>query len=206
MMARLPLALTQAPLRTLRPKDLADHYANPRVEIARMAKQGAVKRLAYGYFVATPDDQAAGWKPAIEAAAAGIAAAIFGQRDIVLMGITAARIHQAIPRAVATAIVATPHQHRPVTLEDGGQVLFVARDTARLDARLETLETGRALVTTPEQTMLDLAKRPELGGAPDEARAALANFAPRANWDKVERLAREQRLAAHVLKRIEALR
>jgi predicted transcriptional regulator of viral defense system len=205
-MTRLPLALTQAPLRTFRPKDLADTYVNPRTEIARMAEQGAVKRLAYGYFVAAPDDQAAGWKPTVEAAAAGIGAAIFGQRHIVLMGITAARIHQAIPRVVGNAIVATPRQHRPIALEDGGQVLFVARDTTKLDARLETLETGRALVTTPEQTMLDLAKRPELGGMPDEAGVALVNFAAQADWDKLERLAREQRLAAAALKRIEALR
>lgn len=195
-MTRPPLAITQAPLRTVRPKDLAGVYAQPRVQIARLAERGAVKRLAHGYVMATPDDQGPDWKPTVEAAAAGIAVAIFGQRDVVLMGITAARIHQAIPRALGNAVVAAPRQHRPIRLEDGGQVIFVVRDTAHLDARLERLENGRALVTTPEQTMLDLAKRPELGEARDEARAALVNLLPRVDLEKVKRLAHEQRAAA----------
>ena len=70
----------------------------------------------------------------------------------------------------------------------------MTRATERLDARLETLETGRVLVTTPEQTLLDLAKRPNLGEAPDEARAAVVNLLPRVDRAKVERLARAQRV------------
>ncbi|WP_396041202.1 type IV toxin-antitoxin system AbiEi family antitoxin [Aeromicrobium sp. UC242_57] len=200
------MELTQAPLRTVRPKDLADRYVNPRAALARMATQGAVVRLAHGYFVATPDDQSAHWKPTMEAAAAGIASAIFGQRDIVLMGITAARIHHAIPRALGSAVVASPRQHRPVALDGGGRVIFVARDTIALDARLEALETGRALVTTPEQTLLDLAKRPDLGGARDEALSALSNLASRVTWDKVDRLVDEQHFGKTTLARVAALR
>ena len=204
-MARLPLEFTRAPMRTVRPKDLAGVYAYPRVQIARLVEQGAVVRVAHGYAVAVPDDQDRDWKPTVEEAAAGIAAAIFGQRQTVLMGITAARIHQAIPRALGNAVVAVPHQHRPIALEGGGKVLFVARATERLDARLETLETGRALVTTPEQTMLDLAKRPTLGGAPEEAQAALFNLLPRVDVAKIEHLARAQR-ALTVWHEIEKLR
>lgn len=204
-MTRPPLALTQAPLRTLRPKDLADLYVNPRAEMARMIDAGAVKRLAYGYVVATPDDQGHGWKPTIEAAGAGIAAAIFGQRNVVLMGVSAARVHQAIPRAIGNVVVAVPRQHRPIELEDGGQVLFVARNTDGLDARLETFETGQALVTTVEQTLLDLTKRPELGGDVNEAREAMRNLLPRINEDRLARLAHEQRTVT-ALEHIEALR
>lgn len=192
-MARTPMKFTQAPMRTVRPKDLAGVFAYPRVQIARLVEQGAAVRLAHGYAVAVPDDQGPDWKPTIEEAAAGIAATIFGQRHVVLMGITAARIHQAIPRALGNAVVAVPHQHRPIALAGGGRVLFVTRATERLDARLETLETGRVLVTTPEQTLLDLAKRPTLGDAPDEARAAVVNLLARVDRAKVERLARAQR-------------
>ena len=138
-------------MRTMRTKDLAGVYAYPRVQIARLVEQGAVVRVAHGYAVAVPDDQDSDWKPTVEEAAAGI---------------TAARIHQAIPRALGNAVIAVPRQHRPIALEGGGKVLFVARAAERLDARLETLESGRALVTTLEQTMLDLAKRPTLGGHP----------------------------------------
>lgn len=204
-MTRVPLDMTQAPLRTVRPKDLAEIYANPRAEIARMVEQDAVTRLAYGYFIVTPDDQGKGWKPTIETAAAGIAAAIFGQRNMVLMGVTAARIHLAIPRAIGVAVVAGPRQHRPINLEGGGKVLFVARDVDGLDARLETLETGQALVTTPEQTILDLAKRPDLGDAATEAHAAIRNLLERADREKLTRLAHAQRATA-ALEQIEALR
>ncbi|WP_216822863.1 type IV toxin-antitoxin system AbiEi family antitoxin [Aeromicrobium sp. A1-2] len=170
-----------------------------------MVEQGAVTRLAYGYFIVTPDDQGDGWKPTIETAAAGIAAAIFGQRNMVLMGVTAARVHLAIPRAIGVAVIAAPRQHRPVKLEDGGKVRFVARDVDGLDARLETLETGQALVTTPEQTLLDLAKRPDLGDLATEAHAAVRNLAGRADWEKLTRLAHRQRARA-ALEQIEALR
>ena len=201
-MTRLPLELTQAPLRTVRPRDLAHRYVNPRAQLARWANTGAVTRVAHGYLVTTPDDQGKDWKPTIEAAAAGIAAAIFGQQNVVLMGVTAARIHHVIARAIGNAVVAVPRQHRPVELEDGGRVMFVVRDTGQLQARLETLETGKALVTTPEQTMIDLAKRPNLGGVPQEARDALKNLVPLVDLEKVERLAQQQ----HTIKAWEIIR
>src|SRR5665811_1907072 len=99
-------------------------------------------------------------------------------------------------------VVAVPRQHRPVELEDGGRVVFVVRATGRLQARLETLETGKALVTTPEQTMIDLAKRPNLGGVPQEARDALKNLVPLVDLEKVERLAQQQ----HTIKAWEIIR
>ena len=124
-------------------------FAYPRVQIARLLEQGAAVRLAHGYAVAVPDDQGPDWRPTIEEAAVGIAATIFGQRHVVLLWVTAARIHHAIPRALGNSVVAVPHQHRPIALAGGGRVLFVTRATERLAARLETLETGRVLVTTP---------------------------------------------------------
>ncbi|MGB8386716.1 MAG: hypothetical protein WCE76_02440, partial [Mycobacterium sp.] len=63
------------------------------------------------------------WVPSLEAAAAGIASAIYGATDAVLMGISAARVLGAIPRALATAVVAVPGQHRPIRLKDRPSVV-----------------------------------------------------------------------------------
>ena len=57
--------------------------------------------------------------------------------------------------------VAVPSQHREIALSDRPAVVrFVKRDTARLDAERIDTPLGPALVTTPEQTVLDLAHRP----------------------------------------------
>jgi hypothetical protein len=76
------------------------------------------------------------WLPNLEAAGAGIASAIYGPENAVLMGISAARALGVIPRALATVVVAVPRQHRPITVSDRPAVVqFVKRDTDILDAR-----------------------------------------------------------------------
>ena len=58
---------------------------------------------AHGFYCEVPAAaDPARWKPTLEAAAAGIAAA-YGDRVPVLMGLTAARMHQALPRAIGQA-------------------------------------------------------------------------------------------------------
>ena len=57
-----------------------------------------------------------------------------------------------------------------------------------------TTDLGQCLVTTAEQTVLDLAHRPNLGNVVDEAHAAIAALLPRCNEETLERLAGEQRL------------
>lgn len=195
-MPALPHVVTRRPLRTFRPRDLRDTVSNPRVQVARWVEQGRVVRLADGYAMAVPDDQGPEWRPSIEAAAAGIGAAIAGPRNAALMGLSAARIHQALPRALSVALVALAKQHRPVRLRDSGHVIFAARDLARLDLRVETVEFDRALVTTPEQTVLDLAARPGLGGEPDEARQAALALTGQCNDEALWELARHQRALA----------
>lgn len=93
-------------------------------------------RLAYGYYVVVPQENLGeAWMPALEAAAAGIATAHFGADNVVLMGVTAARMHGAIPRALGTAVVAVPAQRNAIALADqDATVQFVKRDTAALDA------------------------------------------------------------------------
>lgn len=112
------------------------------------------------------------------------ATAQYGNRIPVLYGIGAARFHHAIPRAIGVTVVAVPEQHRPVALIGcGGRVVFTVTDVDQLEARFEQTKLGGFLVTTPEQTLLDLLHRPELGGMPAEAAAAgaLAGMADRAH-------------------------
>lgn len=196
--ARVPPALLRRPLRVLRPRDAASTYAHPRPEFARLARTGALHRVATGYYAVIPDDQVGrGWRPELEAVALGIAAADEGIDTVALMGLSAARIHGAIPRALAIAIVAAT-RHRPtLRLADReATVVFVRRDVATLDLQRHTCELGNGWVTTIEQTVLDLAARPELGGLPREAHAAVQALLPRADRDLLTELAAAQRRRA----------
>ena len=202
----LRAVLASAPLRTIRAEDAGATYAFPRPELARLADRGLLQRVANGYYVVVPQDMIGReWVPSLEAAAAGIASAIYGPTHAVLMGISAARVLGTIPRALATAVVAVPDQHRPIRLKDRQSLLrFVKRDTDRLDAeRIET-PLGSAIVTTPEQTLLDLAHRPQLGDAGDEVPAAITMLYQRSDHQRLKALATDQRRAAS-LRRAESL-
>src|SRR5665811_1776515 len=66
----------------------------------------------------------------------------------VLMGVSAARLHNVVPRALGMAIVAVPGDRRDIVLRDrDGLVHFVERDTDVLDAELMTTDLGQCLVT-----------------------------------------------------------
>ena len=194
----LPAVLASAPLRTIRAADAGATYAFPGPELARLAGRGLLQRVAHGYYVVVPQDMIGrDWAPNLEAAAAGIASAIYGPTHAILMGISAARVLGAIPRALATAVVAVPDQHRPIQLKDRQSVVrFVKRDTDSLDAeRIET-PLGSAVVTTPEQTLLDLAHRPQLGDAREEVPSAIAMLYQRSDRQRLKALAADQRLTA----------
>jgi predicted transcriptional regulator of viral defense system len=194
----VPAVLASIPLRTIRAGDAAASYAFPGPELARLADRGLLQRVAHGYYIVVPQDMIGReWTPSLEAAAAGIASAIYGPTHAVIMGISAARVLGAIPRALATAVIAVPHQHRPIRLKNGRSVVrFVKRDTGRLDAELVETPLGSAIVTTPEQTLLDLAHRPQLGDARDEVPAAIAMLYQRSDHQRLKALAAEQRLVA----------
>lgn len=196
--AGLPVEFAQAAMCTVRTADAGAVYAHPGPQVARLERLGLLHKVAIGYYVVVPQASVGSqWRPTIEAAAAGIATAAVGAGRAVLMGVSAARVHNAIPRALSTAIVAVPADRRDITLRDRvGVVHFVQRDTERLDAELTTTELGQCLVTTPEQTLLDLAHRPGLGHAEHEAHDAIAALLPRCNDRTLERLAGEQRLRA----------
>ncbi len=201
----LPSELWRSPLRTLRPQDLAGIYAQPRPEIARLVDRGVLHRVAHGYYIIVPPDYVGRtWLPGLEAAAAGIASSIYGPDQAIVMGISAARVLGAVPRALATAVVAVPGQHRPIALTDrSAQVRFVRRDTEALDAERVETQLGPVLVTTPEQTVLDLARRPELGNAAAEVRPAIETLYRRSDSARLAQLATDQRRGA-ALRRAES--
>ncbi|MFE3542458.1 type IV toxin-antitoxin system AbiEi family antitoxin [Nocardia sp. NPDC059177] len=194
----LPAELWRVPLRTLRPQDLAEIYAQPRPEIARLVDRGVLHRVAHGYYIIVPPDRVGRtWLPGLEAAAAGIATSIFGPDHAILMGISAARVLGAVPRALATVVIAVPGQHRPIALADRpARVRFVRRDTEVLDAERVETPLGPVLVTTPEQTVLDLARRPQLGNAESEVRQAIETLYRRSDPARLAQLAADQRLRA----------
>lgn len=187
---RIPVEITAAPLRTVRPLMLRERYADPEKELLRLRRAGALVRIAPGTYVARPDDVDAEveWRPSTTDAAMAYATAQYGDRVPVLYGLGAARFHHAIPRALGVTVVAVPQQHRPVGLVDGGRVVFTTTDTEALDARLEVGALGGYLVTTPEQTFLDLVARPRLGGLPQEASDAAVALVPHLDRDRLERL------------------
>ncbi len=155
-----------------------------------MLRNGHVVRIAPGTYTAKPDhiDAATPWRPGFEDAAMAYATAQYGDRVPVLFGIGAARFHHAIPRAIGVTVIAVPEQHRPVELADGGRVVFTRRDVERLDARLEDGRLGPYLVTTPEQTLIDLVHRPALGDMRHEAIAAVRTLAARVDRDRITQI------------------
>ncbi|WP_421733049.1 type IV toxin-antitoxin system AbiEi family antitoxin domain-containing protein [Cellulomonas sp.] len=169
----------RAPLRTIRTADLAAVYAHPNQEARALERRGLLHRLSHGVYCAVPAEyDPATWRPTIEAATAGIATALYGDRVPVLTGLTAARVHRALPRSLGVGFVAVPTQRRPVRLVDReGVVRFVARAVADLDAVLVSTDLGPALATTPEQTVLDLG-RSDPRGLDLDAQEAIA-----AMWD-----------------------
>jgi hypothetical protein len=194
--ARVPAELLRRPLRVIRPRDAADVYAYPRPEFARLARAGALHRLAAGYYAIVPDDQVGwrAWVPDLDSAAAGIAAADVGAHRVALMGVSAARVHGVLPGGPSVAVVAAG-RHRPaLRLSDRpAMVVFVCRDVTRLDVQYHTWDIGSGLVTTIEQTILDLAARPELGGPPTESCRAIAALLPSADRCLLAELALRQR-------------
>src|SRR5690242_2077148 len=108
----LPPALARRGNKVLRPRDAAEVYAHPRPELARLVGVGALVRLASGYFVLVPQERLGdrGWRPELEGSALGLAQADYGVEQVALMGVSAARYHGALPRALGVAVVAVPKQ------------------------------------------------------------------------------------------------
>jgi hypothetical protein len=192
---RLPPELAQAPLRTLRPRDVTV-YAHPRQQLARLERNGLLHRLADGFYTVVPQDRVGtNWMPTLEGAAAGIGAAEFGAGRYALMGLTAARLHRVVPRAIAFAAIAAPRRREELRLTDRqARIRFLVRDLDAMGVEMLQTDMGPCLVTTPEQTVLDLGHLPRLGELEEEAEAAIRALLPRCEPEVLARLAGEQRL------------
>src|SRR5665647_91163 len=131
----VPATLAAFPLRTFRAADAMVAFAHPYPQRSRLQRRGSLHRVAPGYYIVVPQEHVGtGWMPTLEAAAAGIAQARFGPQRALLMGVSAARAHGAIPGALSTALVAAPAQHDPIMLlERAATARFVRRDTDHLD-------------------------------------------------------------------------
>lgn len=193
-MAGLPIEITAADPRVVRPRDLRDRYARPAKELARLAEGGALLHLAHGYYAVVPEQyRHTRWQPSIEAVGLAVGQADYGRDAVIGMCPTAARLLGAIPRALGMAVILVPKQ-RPQLDTIAGPIRFVAGDAAKLDVQRTDTELASGWVTTAEQTILDLADRPGLGGlTPHDAMTAIRALAGHADWERIGRLAREQR-------------
>lgn len=184
--ARVLRLLLDAPLRTATVDQVAAEVTdNAGRALARLVRDGLVVKVAHGAYMAVGNGDGALWRPDIETQAAAVAMTRFPRA--VLMGVTAARVHGAIPRAIGAAVVAVPkgEKRRPVRLEPEGTMILVDRD-------LDTLRTARtrggAEVTTVEQTLVDLVRRPGIGGMEGEVGAAVRVLKQMADRAKLEEI------------------
>lgn len=190
----IPTALLETGRGVIRPQDARDVYVNPGAELKRLAERGALLRLARGYYAIVPEQyRSSSWRPPLEAAALGVGIADYGIAGAILMGLSAARIHGAVPRAIGRAWVGVeakrPDRHLSI-----GSVDFVYRDVDRLDALLVQAELGPGLITSPTQTALDLADHPgDWGGGTTAASDAIRSLLAQVDWDLVRRLAGDRR-------------
>ena len=187
----------RAPLRTIRTAELALTYAHPRQEVRAFERLGLLHRLAHGIYCAIPpESDPKTWRPTLEAATAAVATALYGDRVPVLTGLTAARMHRALPRAVGVGYVAVPTRRRALRLADrDSEVRFVTRGVAGLDAVAMATELGQVLVTTPEQTVLDLA-RADPRAEDVDAQEAIDALWPECDPSVLEEIAGRQRMRA----------
>jgi hypothetical protein len=179
----------------LRPRD-ATWWKNPSKELAKLARAGIVAAPTGGCYVVVPPDRLGDmdWRPTLEGFALAFGQRIGGPDDAALMGLSAARVHGALPRAVATAVVALTKQRRHAIEQTAwGDIVWVRR-VVDLDLQRTATDLTSGWVTTVEQTLLDIADRPELGGADEQTAAEIiVALGSRADWDVVAALARDQR-------------
>jgi len=191
---QIPRVLVSRSVRVVRPRDLRELYVNPSSELARLEDQGAVQRFARGYYALVPAESVgdSGWRPTMEALALGVAVADYGVDRVALMGPSAARLHGALPRAVALGSAAIPKQ-RPPLVTRWGSIGFHTRDVARLDLERVDTDLTAGYQTTVEQTILDLSR---WGHTWDISRQMIAEaivaLAGRADWLLTRDLALKQ--------------
>lgn len=191
----IPEQLLRRSTRVVRPRDLAEVYANPSQEVQRLESKGVLMSLAHGYYAVPPlewlGDPA--WVPQIEAAALGVAAADYEPTRAAIVGISAARVLGFLPRALGIAVVAVPVRRRPLVTKVG-RIHFWQLEAERLETQVWRSELGQGRVSTVEQALLDVADRPDRGGVTlASAEEALRNLSSAADWERASALAESQK-------------
>lgn len=191
----IPEQLLRRSTRVVRPRDLAEVYANPSQEVQRLESKGVLMKLAYGYYAVPPSEWLGdpAWVPEVEAVALGVAAADYEPTRAAIVGISAARVLGFLSRALGTAIVAVPVRRRPLATKVG-RVQFWQRKAERLETQVWRSELGQGRVSTAEQALLDVADRPDRGGVTlASAEEALRNLSSAADWERAAALAASQK-------------
>ena len=206
--AGVPAEALLSPTLMLTGRSASGVYAQPAAELARLTRNGAAIKLARGFYAAVPvGKRADSWLPSLEATAAGIASAAYGVGKGAIWGLSAARVHGALPRALSVAYAMGPTQHGTVELiQRPGRVEFRCRDTQRLELEYFDTELGPGLVTSIAQTILDLSSSEfeEFGDPRSEAVRNLMAIVEPSELDELSQrvrgksaLGRAQRLVAH---------
>jgi predicted transcriptional regulator of viral defense system len=199
----LPAAIARRSPRVLTTRDAQAVYRAPRPQLKRLTDAGLLLRLVPGVYAVPPPGREAGdWTPDLEVLAGGLGAALFGGGAAVLVGLSAARLHGAVPRALGEAFVAVPRQHRPVVVAGRRTVRFLLRPTDLLDAEAVPTEIGPLLVGTVEQTVLDLGRARLRDREFLAEREAVLALAPRVDWEVAHEVATAQRRTA-ALRRVQ---
>jgi len=185
----------------LRPRDAAAFYTQPRHRFRYWEEEGVLLQVAHGYYALIPEAaRGTDWRPDVEALALALGQADYGRNEVALMHLSAARIHGAIPRALAVAVVAVPRR-RPALETTYGRIVFVKRDVASLKRIRVDTELASGWATSLEQTTLDLARRPDLiAGLSKVARDASCSLFPRCSEQKLNLLVQEQRMGAALVR------
>ncbi|HVW44931.1 MAG TPA: hypothetical protein VHC18_26640 [Amycolatopsis sp.] len=185
-------SLLRRGVRVVALEEAGDEPAHP--GYARLAIGGVLHRLAPGYYAILRSEHiGADWRPDLEAVAWGIAAADDGPRSVALMGLSAARAHGALDE-VDVGVVATTRNRPTLRLTDRrATVSFIRRDPRRLKIERYSGALGAGWVTTVEQTLLDLAAYPQLGGRPDRAEDGITGLIDKADPHVLYSLAGAQR-------------
>ena len=179
----------------------------PDSELRRLADAGIVLQLAKGLYALIPEPYRGpetAWRPTIEGAALGAAAALYTETDVALIGPSAARAHRCYPRALGTGYVAVPTQRR-FRDTTAGKVRFVERNIDKLDlVRIDT-DLGSGFATSVEQTALDLCRgRPDWGITDSTRNEMLVSLGNRIDWTLIDQVAAETR-GVRTLQRLRSL-
>jgi len=176
-------------------RDFDEPYAKQ--DFARFESNGVILRIAHGHYMLVPERHRKpepDWRPSIERVAIGIARAQFGPDLVALVGASAARVHGALPRALAIATVSYPST-RPRDIDTVvGTVRTYRRSVEQMDVVRMNTAIASGLVTSIEMTMLDLAARaPKWPLHESDQREAIRMLAARADWTLAEQIAGEFR-------------